>query len=178
MNHESSLYFALCSSIVSKDREVDELLDRYGLTIIQYKKYEDWWFSSDAQNVLDRLINSFIELFVSNFGESYKNVDWETFFVDLDDGAWSDFLREIHEIQKGDTEYFLTYAIDQSLLWEFDGELPLLETDEVNENSDMGPDLDELRKEFGRWYIKSAVEIGKIFNDVRPLIEKSGVLSN
>ena len=177
MTNESSLYFALSSSIVSQAREseVEDLLHGKGMTLTQYKKYEEWWFSQDAESVLDKLINGFIESLVPIFKESFEDIDWETFFSDLDSGAWSDFIREIFMIQKGDTDYFLEYAVDQALLWDFDQELPFFETDE---DSSTGVELDELREAFGKWYEKSSLEIKSIFDEVSPLIEAARILSN
>ena len=119
--------------------------------------------------------SSFIS-FIPHFEESLGKLDFEALFNNIDSGAWSDFIRETYFAQQGEKEYFLTYAVSQSLLIEQD--LSILESVDDYENAIDLPEIEDLLVVFGNWYESSADQIEKIFSDVSQLISASGILAS
>ena len=157
--------------------EAVELETYEGLTLEKLSQYDSWW-CNEGQSVFDTLVEFFQSSFISfipHFEESFGKLDFEALFNNIDSGAWSDFIRETYFAQQGEKEYFLTYAVSQSLLIEQD--LSILEPVDDYENSIDLPEIEDLLVIFGNWYESSADQIEKIFNDVSPIISASGILS-
>ena len=148
-----------------------------GLTLEKLSKYDSWW-CNEGLSVFDTLVGFFQSSFISfipHFEENLGKLDFEALFNNIDSGAWSDFIRETYFAQQGEKDYFLNYAVSQSLL--IDQDLSILEFVEDYENSINLPEIEDLLVIFGNWYESSTDQIEKIFKDVSSLISASGILS-
>jgi hypothetical protein len=151
--------FALASGNWSQDRksvgdeEWAELLESNDLTPELFEKYEDWWFSSNGQKTLSKLQSKL----TSSILERVVPDAQEIIGTFLDHANWADFVRELADCGAGQTGYFLEYAVEQGLCWNFDFET----LEEFNIGQDTINGLLEL------WFNESHDEVLEIFLSVR-----------
>lgn len=166
----SNVFFALDSVTWNSTRRLDEgewveFLYEHDTTPQEFERFHDWWwFDSKGQELLVALTNNFIKSIVTSLSESVGAYDWEAFLRELETtGAWADFIRELYDAPKGESDYFLEYAVDQFILFGLE--------DEIGENLT----LEQLREGFRTWYESSEQEIREIFIEASESIQKSSI---
>lgn len=166
----SSVFFALDSVTWNSTRRLDggewiEFLGEHEMTPEEFERFHDWWwFDPKGQSLLVALTNNFIKSIVASLSENLGGYDWEEFLREIEtSGAWSDFIRELYDAPKGESDYFLEYAVDQFVLFGLE--------DEVGENLT----LEQLREGFRTWYESSEKEIREIFIEASEFIQKSDI---
>jgi hypothetical protein len=153
------IIFALASGNWSQDRksvgdeEWAELLESNDLTPELFEKYEDWWFSSPGQKTLSKLQNQLTSSILERVVPDAQEII-ETF---LHNANWADFVRELADCSPGQAGYFVEYAVEQGLCWNFDFET----LEEFNIGQDTINGLLEL------WFNESHDEVLEIFLSVQ-----------